>query len=143
MDDLYRDNLIDHYKHPRHHGPLPDATISLEGQNPLCGDHVHLHLRLAPGNERIEAISFESRACTICTAAMSMLTEMVVEDPRVERAAAIERPDIEEAVGIPLSPPRLKCALLGLGTLKIALHRAAGTPLPEAWVGSDEIEWGA
>ena len=143
MDDLYRENLLDHYKHPRHHGPMPDATISLEGQNPLCGDHVHLHLRLDEGRERIEAISFESRACTICTASTSMLTELVTEDPLIAHVARIERPEIEEAVGIPLSPMRLKCALLGLGTLKVALHRAAGTPLPEAWAGSEEIEWGA
>ena len=65
MDDLYRENLLDHYKHPRHYGPLPDATISLEGQNPLCGDHVHLHLKLDEAMEHIEDLRFEARACTM------------------------------------------------------------------------------
>ena len=141
MDDLYRENLLDHYKHPRHYGPMADATVSLEGQNPLCGDHVDLHLRLDDARERIEAISFEARACTICTASLSMLTELVEDDPSVAHAAAIDREAIAEAVGIPLSPTRLKCALLGLGTLRVALHREYGTDLPDGWAGMDEVDW--
>ena len=69
-----------------------------------------------------------------------MLTEMVEGKP-VDEVAALGREDIVEEVGIPLSPMRLKCALLGLGTLKVALNRAAGTPLPAEWAGMDEVDW--
>ena len=138
MDDLYREHILDHYKHPRNYGELDDPKVSVEGQNPLCGDHLHLDVRVEDGT--VAAIRFHGKGCAISQAATSMLTELVEGRP-VEEVAALGREDIVEEVGIPLSPMRLKCALLGLGTLKVALNRAAGTPLPEEWAGMDEIEW--
>ena len=138
MDDLYRDHILDHYKAPRNYGELAEPDVSAEGQNPLCGDQLAIDLKVDDG--RIADIRFHGRGCAISQAATSMLTEMVLGRP-VEDAAALTRDDIVDEVGIPLSPVRLKCALLGLGTLKVALHRHCGTPLPEGWAGMDEVDW--
>jgi nitrogen fixation NifU-like protein len=138
VDDLYRDNILDHYKSPRNFGQLEDPDVSAEGDNPLCGDQLAIDLKLADG--RIDEIRFHGRGCAISQASTSMLTELVQGMP-VEQAAALTREDIEAEIGIPLSPVRLKCALLGLGTLRVALHRHCGTPLPDAWAGMDEVDW--
>ena len=138
MDDLYREHILDHYKHPRNHGKLEDADITAEGLNPLCGDQLELALKIRDG--RIAEIRFDGRGCSISQAATSMMTELVV-GKTVEEAAALTRDDIIEELGIPLSPVRLKCALLGLGTLRVALHRHSGTPLPDGWAGMDEVDW--
>jgi nitrogen fixation protein NifU and related proteins len=138
MDDLYREHILDHYKSPRNYGELADADVSVEGVNPLCGDQLTIDLKIS--DRRIEKIRFHGRGCSISQAATSMLTEMV-EGKDVDEAAALTRDDITAELGIPLSPVRLKCALLGLGTLRIALHRQCGTPLPDGWAGMDDVNW--
>lgn len=138
MDDLYRDQILDHYKSPRHHGKLTHPDARAEGENPLCGDHYTVDLAIADG--RVTDIAFEGRGCSISQAALSMLTDEVI-GKTVEDVAAITRDEIVEMLGIPLSPVRLKCALLGLSTIRVALHRHSGTPLPESFAGLDEIEW--
>ncbi len=138
MDDLYRDHILDHYKDPRNYGAMDDPDVSAEGQNPLCGDQLAIDLRVRDG--RVADIRFHGRGCAISQAATSMLTEMVMGRP-VGEVAELSSEDIVEEVGIPLSPVRLKCALLGLGTLKVALNRHCGTPLPEGWAGMDEVDW--
>jgi len=138
MDDLYRDNILDHYKSPRNHGTIDDADVSAEGMNPLCGDQLTIDLKIDDG--RIERIRFHGKGCSISQAATSMLTELV-EGKTVEEAAQISREDVEAELGIPLSPVRLKCALLGLGTLRVALNRHSGVPLPEGFAGMDEVDW--
>ena len=138
MDDLYRDYILEHYRRPHNFGVLDDPDASYEGSNPLCGDRITLMLGVKDGV--VERVAFTGRGCAISQAATSMLTEMVEGKP-VDEVAALGREDIVEEVGIPLSPMRLKCALLGLGTLKVALNRAAGTPLPAEWAGMDEVEW--
>jgi nitrogen fixation NifU-like protein len=138
MDDLYRDNILDHYKAPRNHGTIEGADVSAEGMNPLCGDQLTIDLKIDDG--RIEQIRFHGKGCSISQAATSMLTELV-EGKTVEEAAAIGREDVEAELGIPLSPVRLKCALLGLGTLRVALNRHSGVPLPEGFAGMDEVDW--
>ncbi|HEY6016705.1 MAG TPA: SUF system NifU family Fe-S cluster assembly protein [Gaiellaceae bacterium] len=128
FDDLYREVILDHYKSPRNHGTLEHADAEAEGQNPLCGDEVAIQLVF--DGDRISDVKFAGRGCAISQAATSMLTEMV-KGKTVEEAAAIEKEDLLEEMPIPLTPIRLKCAVLGLTTLKIALNRAKGTPLPE------------
>jgi nitrogen fixation NifU-like protein len=72
-----------------------------------------------------------------------MLTEMV-KGRQATEIAALPKEELLEEIGIPLTPVRLKCAILGLGVLKVALHRAKGTPLPEEWSTlADELEFGA
>jgi nitrogen fixation protein NifU and related proteins len=133
FEQLYREVILDHYKAPRNHGVLDEPDAIAEGQNPLCGDEVTLSVRFGP-EDVIEEVGFEGRGCAISQAATSMLTEMVT-GRRASEVAALPRDELLEEIGIPLTPVRLKCALLGLGTLKVALHKAKGTPLPEEWAG--------
>jgi nitrogen fixation NifU-like protein len=133
-DDLYREVILDHYKNPRGHGLIDDADAQAEGQNPLCGDEVTIYVAFGPDGDTIDEVKFKGRGCAISQAATSMLTEMVRGRSATE-VATLPRDELLEEIGIPLTPIRLKCALLGLSTLKLALHKAKGTPLPEEWAG--------
>ena len=139
FDQLYREAILDHYKNPRGHGVMEGADAEAEGQNPLCGDEVSIFVRFGADGDRIEDVKFSGRGCAISQAATSMLTEMVKGRSAVE-IAALPKEDLLEEIGIPLTPIRLKCAILGLGVLKVALHKAKGTPLPEEWAGLDELQ---
>jgi nitrogen fixation protein NifU and related proteins len=131
FDQLYRELILDHYKNPHNHGLLETADASAEGQNPLCGDEVSVSVRLGEGGV-IEDVGFEGRGCAISQAATSMLTDLVKGRP-ADDVAAMPKEELLDELGIPLTPVRLKCAILGLGVLKLALHKAKGTPLPEEW----------
>jgi nitrogen fixation NifU-like protein len=131
FDQLYREVILDHYKNPRSHGLLEHADATAEGQNPLCGDEVTVSVRFGEG-DTIDEIGFEGRGCAISQAATSMLTELV-QGRSAQEVAAMPKDELLEQIGIPLTPVRLKCAILGLGVLKLALHKAKGTPLPEEW----------
>ena len=135
-DQFYREVILDHYKSPHNYGVLDDADARAEGQNPLCGDEVTMSIRFAEDGETIEAVGFEGRGCAISQAATSMLTDLVVGRTAAE-VAELPREELLDEIGIPLTPIRLKCAILGLGVLKVALHRAKGTPLPDEWQGLD------
>ena len=139
FDQMYREVILDHYKNPRHHGVLDPCDAQAEGQNPLCGDEVAVTVVFGADGETIEEIGFSGRGCAISQAATSMLTELVV-GKRASEAAQLPKEALLEEIGIPLTPARLKCALLGLGVLKVALHRAKGTPLPAEWAGLDELD---
>ncbi|HEV8460651.1 MAG TPA: SUF system NifU family Fe-S cluster assembly protein [Gaiellaceae bacterium] len=134
LEQLYREVILDHYKNPRGHGALEPHDAHAEGQNPLCGDEVSIFVRFGEDGETIDDIGFEGRGCAISQAATSMLTEMV-KGKKASDVAALPKDELLEEIGIPLTPIRLKCAILGLGVLKVALHRAKGTPLPEEWQG--------
>ncbi len=134
FESMYREVILDHYKNPRGHGLLEAPDAEAEGQNPLCGDEVDIFVAFGPDRDTIEEVKFRGRGCAISQAATSMLTEMVTGKTATE-VAEMPRDELLDEVGIPLTPIRLKCALLGLGTLKLALHKAKGTPLPEEWAG--------
>jgi nitrogen fixation NifU-like protein len=141
FEQLYREVILDHYKSPRHHGLLDPNDAIAEGQNPLCGDEVTVSVRFGEGDV-IESVGFEGRGCAISQAATSMLTDLVI-GRTVQDVALMSKDELLEEIGIPLTPVRLKCALLGLGVLKVALHKAKGTPLPEEWgASSGEISVG-
>jgi nitrogen fixation protein NifU and related proteins len=139
FDQMYREVILDHYKNPRGHGIIEDADAQAEGVNPLCGDEVTISVAFEDDGETIKDVMFEGRGCAISQASTSMLMDMVKGRKAVE-VAQMPKDELLEEVGIPLTPIRLKCALLGLGVLKVALHRAKGTPLPEEWAGMDELE---
>ena len=136
MDDqLYREIILDHYKNPRGHGVIEGADAEAEGQNPLCGDEVSIYVAFDEDGDTIHEVKFSGRGCAISQAATSMLTEMV-KGRSATVVATLPKDELLDEIGIPLTPVRLKCALLGLSTLKLALHKAKGTPLPEEWAGA-------
>jgi nitrogen fixation NifU-like protein len=139
FDQLYREIILDHYKNPRGHGVIENPDASAEGQNPLCGDEVSIYVSFDPGGEVIDDVRFSGRGCAISQAATSMLMEMV-KGKTAEEVAAMSKDELLDELGIPLTPVRLKCAVLGLTTLKLALHKGKGTELPEEWAGFDELE---
>ena len=133
MDDLYRENILDHYRHPRHHGTLERPDITYEDANPLCGDRIRMDLRIHEG--RIADIRFSGHGCSISQAAASMLCE-AVQGKSLDEVKRLGRDDVLEMLGIELGPVRLKCGLLALKTLK------AGVYGMHQWPGEDDEDQG-
>jgi nitrogen fixation NifU-like protein len=138
FEQMYREVILDHYKNPRGHGSLESADVSAEGMNPLCGDEVAISLAFDEDGDTIRDVRFEGRGCAISQAATSMLMEMV-KGRKASEVAEMPKEELLDEVGIPLTPVRLKCAILGLGVLKLALHKAKGTPLPEEWTSAADL----
>lgn len=120
---FYREQIMDHYRNPRYHGRLDAPTASHEELNPLCGDMIHMDIAVAGG--RLVDARFDGHGCAVSQATASMLLEEVVGKP-VEEVAAFDREALFELIGVPLSPARMKCALLSLGVLRAALHEGPG-----------------
>ena len=139
LESLYREVILDHYKNPRGHGVIEDADAEAEGQNPLCGDEVSVYVAFAEDGETIDDVKFSGRGCAISQAATSMLMEMT-KGRTAQQVAELDKDELLAEIGVPLTPIRLKCAMLGLTTLKVALHKAKGTPLPEGLAGFDDLE---
>jgi nitrogen fixation NifU-like protein len=132
MDDLYQQNILDHWKHPRNSGRLERATVSHDEVNPLCGDKLHFDLLIE--DDVITDVRFTGRGCAISQAAASMLTEAVKGKPLAE-AKRIGKEEMLDLLGIPIGYTRLKCALLGLKTFKVSAYRVGN----EAW-DDDELD---
>jgi nitrogen fixation NifU-like protein len=139
FDQMYREVILDHYKNPHGHGVLDPADAHADGQNPLCGDEVSIYVAFGEDGETIDEVKFSGRGCAISQAATSMLMDMVTGKTATD-VAVLDKQDLLDEIAIPLTPVRLKCALLGLTTLKVALHKAKGTPLPDGLAGFDELE---
>jgi len=135
LSELYQEVILDHYKKPRNFGLLPDANRSAEGHNPLCGDHVLLHVRLK--GDAIDDVRFQGKGCAISTSSASMMTEAVKGKSRAEAEALFEKfhalvtgggngkaglGKLEAFGGVSEFPVRVKCASLAWHTLKAALE---------------------
>jgi len=128
-DELFRENILDHYKHPRNHGTLEHPDVTYEDANPLCGDRLRMDFRIQDG--RIAQVRFSGVGCSISQAAASMLCEHI-EGRTLEEVKALTREDVLGMLGIELGPVRLKCALLALKTLKAGVYGLS------AWPDEDE-----
>lgn len=113
--DLYQEFLLDHYKNPRNAGALSPADISHDGDNPTCGDLVHVTARVGPKSE-IKEIAFKGKGCAISQASASILYEDVKGKPMAE-IRKMDIDSIQDLLGIEIRPARVKCATLGLVAL--------------------------
>jgi nitrogen fixation NifU-like protein len=120
MDDLYRELIIERYKSPQYRGELDPHDISFEDDNPLCGDHIRVDLRLDEA-DRVTEAAFSGQGCAISQASADLLMESTV-GKTLDEIKALNREDVLDMLGIELGPVRLKCALLSLKVLKAGAY---------------------
>jgi nitrogen fixation NifU-like protein len=116
---MYREEILDHYKRPRNTGSL-ETKHDAEGENPSCGDDTHIYLEV--GDDTVEEMRHETDACAVCTAAISILSEELPGN-KADEVENLNQDWMLEKLGIEVSPMRMKCALLGLETVKKALQK--------------------
>ena len=132
MDDLYRDEILEHYRNPHNFGTLDEPTLVKEGSNPLCGDRITLMLELNDDGT-VKDVAFTGRGCAISQASASMLTDEI-RGKSLAEVATTGRQDVLDNLGIEISPARMKCAMLSLETLKSAVSDRV------AWQGKTDEE---
>ena len=120
MDDLYRELIIERYKTPHYRGQLDPHDISFEDENPLCGDHIRIDLRVDEQGRVTEA-SFDGHGCAISQASADLLIESI-QGKQLDEIKQIDKDDVLDMLGIELGPVRLKCALLSLKVLKAGVY---------------------
>jgi nitrogen fixation protein NifU and related proteins len=120
MDDLYRELIIDRYKAPHFRGSLGPHDITFEDDNPLCGDHIRIDLRVDEKGNVTEAL-FDGHGCAISQASADLLMETIQGKP-MDEVKQLAKEDVLDLLGIELGPVRLKCALLSLKVLKAGVY---------------------
>jgi nitrogen fixation NifU-like protein len=120
MDDLYREQIIDRYKNPQYRGSLDPHDIAFEDDNPLCGDHIKIELRVDP-EQRVSEAAFDGHGCAISQASADLLLESI-QGKSLEEVKALTKEDVLDMLGLELGPVRLKCALLSLKVLKAGVY---------------------
>jgi len=109
--DMYRQQILDHYKNPRNYGEIEDPTFSHVGENPMCGDSIEMDVVLDDDEEVIQGVAFRGDGCAISQAAASMLSEELA-GMELDRLEQMDRDDMTEMLGVDISPMRIKCAVL-------------------------------
>ena len=120
MDDLYREIIIDHYKNPIHKGHIEESDYTFEDENPLCGDHIQIELKVDQSKKVIDA-KCNGQGCAISISAADLLLDSII-GKSVEELKTLSKKYVLDLLGIELSPVRLKCALLSLKILKAAVY---------------------
>jgi nitrogen fixation NifU-like protein len=125
MEDFYRELIIERYKSPHHRGELDPNDISFEDDNPACGDHIRIDIRLDE-NQIVREAAFSGEGCAISQASADLLIESII-GKSVENLKNVTKDDILEMLGIDLGPVRLKCALLPLKVMKSGVYGVGDT----------------
>lgn len=133
--DIYAENILDHYKHPRGKRVMENATAEHEEVNWSCGDALTIRIKLDDG--RITELGWDGNGCAISQASMSLLSEELT-GKSVDDVARLGKEDIYALLGVPIGPRRFKCALLSLHTLKNTLRKAQGLE-PQDWLETVEL----
>lgn len=120
MDDMYRELIIERYKNPVYRGELNPHNISFEDDNPLCGDHIRIDLRVN-GDDVVTEAAFTGHGCAISQASADLLLESIVGKP-LDEVKQVTKDDLLDILGLELGPVRLKCALLSLKVLKAGVY---------------------
>lgn len=116
--DIYGEIILDHFKHPRQAGLISDAEAVADDLNPLCGDKVKISLKI--DNDKIAGFGFDGDGCAISVASTSILGEQLV-GMSLEEFAKLGNEEVLGKLGVPISPGRIKCALLGYSCVKKAI----------------------
>ncbi len=119
MDDLYRELILDHYQHPHNHGEIPDADITYEDSNPLCGDKIRIDIKTE--NNVVTDVKFNGKGCAVSQASASMLTDELM-GKSIDEIRKLDKQFVLDMLGIPLGPTRIKCALLPLKVIKAGVY---------------------
>ncbi len=127
-ETLYRQNILEHYKHPHNWGKLENADAHAEDSNPICGDELEIGLRIEGG--KISKIGFDGKGCAICLSSASILSDMALNKD-AKNAFAITKKQLLDEIGIDPGPSRLKCALLSYKVLKLAIAEYLGQEMKE------------
>ncbi len=109
--DMYRQQILDHYKNPRNYGELEDPTFTHIGENPMCGDEIRIDVKLADDEETIQQVAFTGDGCAISQASASMLSSDL-QGKTIAELQEMDRDDIIDMLGVDISPMRVKCAVL-------------------------------
>ncbi|MDO8657318.1 MAG: iron-sulfur cluster assembly scaffold protein [Candidatus Levybacteria bacterium] len=117
MDNLYREEILEHYQNPQNFGKLKSFDVSSKQTNPFCGDEIEIFVKLASQGQTLQKIGFIGKGCAICIAAASILTEFAKGKTKKQLTKFTEK-DMLSLLGIQVSETRKKCALLGLAVLK-------------------------
>ena len=125
MNDLYMENIIDHYENPHNKGRLEHPDVAYEEDNPVCGDHIRVELKVDDGV--VSDVRFDGHGCSISQASASMLTEEI-KGKTLEEVKRIDKQAVLDLLGIPIGPVRMKCALLSLKVLKAGAYGIQGWP---------------
>jgi nitrogen fixation NifU-like protein len=126
MEDFYREMIIERYKTPHHRGNLDPNDITYEDDNPACGDHIQIDVRLDE-NQVISEAKFSGEGCAISQASADLLIESII-GKHIDEVKELAKEDILDMLGIELGPVRLKCALLPLKVIKAGIYGIGDPP---------------